>query len=108
MSVNIGLYADFCHSRHMTNSVVSPHEMAIAAQSRSASRAYSLARRMAGQSADWRVAFMGNGCAAPRDFGGDGDAKLGFSCVRRVNAFLPRTAFQKLPSSTGASGRFKQ
>ena len=63
---------------------------------------------MGGRSADWRVAFMGTGRADPRDFGGDGDAELGFSSMRRANAFLPRTAFQKLPDFAEASGRFKQ
>ena len=63
---------------------------------------------MAGRPADRRVDVVGTGCADPRDFDVDGDAKLGLSCVRRADAFLPRTAFQKLPVCTGASGRFWQ
>ena len=51
---------------------------------------------MAGQSADWRVAFVGDDRAAPRDFGGDGDAKLGFSCVRWADAFFSANSFSKI------------
>ena len=51
---------------------------------------------MAGRSADWRVAVVGTGCADPRDFGGDGDAKLGFSCVRRATAFFAANSFSKI------------
>ena len=51
---------------------------------------------MAGRSADWRVAFAGNGRADPRDFGGDGDAKLGFKSVRRKDAFFAANSFSKI------------
>ena len=51
---------------------------------------------MAGRFADWRVAFVGNSRAAPRDFDGDGDAKLGFSCVRRADAFFAANSFLKI------------
>ena len=51
---------------------------------------------MGGRSANWRVAFVGNGRAAPRDFGGDGDAKLGFSCVRRADAFFSANSFSEI------------
>ena len=51
---------------------------------------------MAGRSADWRVAFVGDGCAAPRDFGGDGDAKLAFKSVRKKDAFFAANSFSKI------------
>ena len=50
---------------------------------------------------------MGNGRAAPRDFGGDGDAKLGFSCVRRADAlFCREQLFRNYPFVQGLATAF--